>query len=107
MYRITLALLLFSSPALAAQLECRVIGVADGDTVDGCIEKYRDFFADFNEPKARDLVGFLGVAMSAPLAWFGALIPLVPAWWFQRRRLRRLVADGEAQVAPVLAAADV
>ncbi len=33
MYRIALALLLFSSPALAAQLECRVIGVADGDTI--------------------------------------------------------------------------
>lgn len=33
MYRITLALLLFSSPTLAAQLECRVIGVADGDTL--------------------------------------------------------------------------
>jgi len=33
MYRITLALLLLSSPALAATLECRVIGIADGDTI--------------------------------------------------------------------------
>ncbi|RMH96313.1 thermonuclease family protein [Stutzerimonas nitrititolerans] len=33
MHRITLALLLLSSPALSATLECRVIGVADGDTL--------------------------------------------------------------------------
>lgn len=33
MYLIALALFLLSSPALAAQLECRVIGIADGDTL--------------------------------------------------------------------------
>lgn len=33
MHRITLALLLLSSPALSATLECRVIAVADGDTL--------------------------------------------------------------------------
>ena len=33
--------------------------LADGDTVEACVEKYRDFFADFNEPKARELLEFL------------------------------------------------
>lgn len=31
--------------------------------------------------------GFLGVAWAAPLAWFGALAPVVPAWLRERRRL--------------------
>lgn len=33
MYRISLALLLLSSSSLAATLDCRVIGIADGDTI--------------------------------------------------------------------------
>lgn len=40
MYRITLALLLFSSPALAATLECKVTGISDGDTV-SCFDPER------------------------------------------------------------------
>src|SRR5690606_28501761 len=40
MYRITLALLLISSPALAAQFECRVTGISDGDTI-SCFDPKR------------------------------------------------------------------
>jgi putative MATE family efflux protein len=41
-------------------------------------------------------VGFLGACLAAPLAWLGALIPIVPAWYFWRRRLIRLEAEGAA-----------
>lgn len=30
--------------------------LADGATIEACVRLYRDFFADFNEPKARDLL---------------------------------------------------
>ncbi|MBU4213173.1 MAG: MATE family efflux transporter, partial [Actinobacteria bacterium] len=32
-------------------------------------------------------LGFVGVSLAAPLAWFGALVPLVFAWRSRRRRL--------------------
>ncbi|WP_159808128.1 MATE family efflux transporter [Cellulomonas citrea] len=44
-------------------------------------------------------LGFLGVSMAAPLAWFGALAPLLVAWYSRRRRL---IAD--EQVAQLEAA---
>lgn len=40
MRRITLALLLFSSPVLAATLECKVTGISDGDTL-SCFDPER------------------------------------------------------------------
>ena len=42
--------------------------LADGDTVEACLEKYRDFFADFNEPKARELLQFLGLETNRKLS---------------------------------------
>lgn len=35
-----------------------------------------------------DLLGFLGAVLAAPLAWFGAVVPL---WWAWERRRRELV----------------
>ena len=34
-----------------------------------------------------DRLGFLGACLAAPLAWFGALVPLTVAWGRERRRL--------------------
>lgn len=33
----------------------------DGATLDACIRQYRDFFSDFSEDHARDLIGFFGL----------------------------------------------
>lgn len=54
-------------------------------------------------------LGFAGVALAAPLAWVGALIPVVLAWsWHRRELLRREaglpVAVPEIAPLPVLAA---
>ncbi len=38
-------------------------------------------------------VGFLAVVLAAPIAWLAALVPLLMAWYFHRRRL---VADEHA-----------
>lgn len=35
--------------------------LADGDTIEGSLRLYRDFFADFNEPKARGLLELFGL----------------------------------------------
>ncbi|GAA4906503.1 ABC transporter ATP-binding protein [Tessaracoccus lubricantis] len=32
--------------------------LADGDTIDGCVGMFQDFFSDFNEAKCRDLLKF-------------------------------------------------
>ncbi|AQP44232.1 ABC transporter ATP-binding protein [Tessaracoccus flavus] len=42
--------------------------LADGDTIDDCIAQYRDFFADFQESKCRDLVRFFGLDTGRKLA---------------------------------------
>jgi len=34
-------------------------------------------------------IGFLGVCLAAPLAWFGALVPVAISWAVHRRRLVR------------------
>lgn len=43
-------------------------------------------------------LGFFGVAIAAPLAWVGALVPLTIAWFLQRRRLLR--AERAARLQP-------
>ena len=42
--------------------------LADNSTIDGCVNQYRDFFADFNEEKARDLIRFFGLTSTAKLS---------------------------------------
>ncbi|MDR1825527.1 MAG: MATE family efflux transporter [Bifidobacteriaceae bacterium] len=39
-------------------------------------------------------IGFLGAPLAGPLAWTGALIVIVPAWFMQRRRLIQKEAGG-------------
>ena len=41
--------------------------LADNSTIDGCVRQYRDFFADFNETKGRDLIQFFGLNPAAKL----------------------------------------
>jgi putative MATE family efflux protein len=55
-------------------------------------------------------IGFLGACLAAPLAWVGALLPVVVAWFVHRARLVRAEADaglreGAAPVALELAEA--
>ena len=40
-------------------------------------------------------VGFIGVIIAAPAAWFAALIPLLGAWYFHHRRLVRQAREEE------------
>ena len=47
--------------------------------------------------------GFLGVCLAAPLAWVGALSPLVIAWFRQRNKLLDTEGRGIAMPLPVLA----
>ena len=42
--------------------------LADNSTIDGCVRQYRDFFADFNETKGRDLIQFFGLNPAAKLS---------------------------------------
>lgn len=44
--------------------------------------------------------GFLGACLAAPLAWFGALVPLWPAWAAQRRELAHMTDGVTAFDAP-------
>ncbi|WP_218926077.1 MATE family efflux transporter [Xylanimonas oleitrophica] len=46
-------------------------------------------------------VGFLGVAMAAPLAWFGGLAPVAVAWARQRRLLLERERDDAGRAASV------
>ena len=41
-------------------------------------------------------VGFIGVVLAAPLAWAVALVPLLGAWYFHRRRLINAEAEDRA-----------
>lgn len=41
-------------------------------------------------------IGFLGACLAAPLAWVGALIPVLIAWFIHRRRLIRAEEDDAA-----------
>lgn len=54
-------------------------------------------------------LGFLGVALAAPLAWIGALIPVAGSWFLRRRALLRREAGDQVLVSagaglPALAA---
>lgn len=40
----------------------------DTSTLDGCIRRYRDFFADFDEDHARELIGFFSLDTGARLS---------------------------------------